>query len=161
MNNVASGVFACFRQNSPNKQRTVLGHLGESCTWLEEWGTHYLSHKELHWHNLRVAFGALTVAGPSSCTWVDWHRPQDFNTNLVHVLLKNFCHESVGVQRAAASKDGDGSMYYSFSQVALAARYSRVYSVCVRLPPNRCILGNSLFDRRNEGNRVISVVQKV
>jgi len=48
--------------------------------------------------------------------------------NIVHVLLNNSCHESVGGQHTAASQDRNMATMSSFSQIALAAGYSSVYS---------------------------------
>ena len=48
--------------------------------------------------------------------------------NLVHVLLNNSCHESVGGQHTAAAHAVDASKKAFFSGIALAAGYSRVYS---------------------------------
>ena len=51
-------------------------------------------------------------------------------SNLVHVLLNNSCHESVGGQRTAASQDEEASKNGSiFSELARAANYSQVFSV--------------------------------
>ena len=48
--------------------------------------------------------------------------------NLVHVLLNNSCHESVGGQRTAAPEDPKTPKGSYFSQLALTAGYSHVYS---------------------------------
>ena len=48
--------------------------------------------------------------------------------NLVHVLLNNSCHESVGGQRTAAPEDPNTPKGSYFSQLALTAGYSHVYS---------------------------------
>lgn len=54
-------------------------------------------------------------------------------SNLVHVLLNNSCHESVGGQRTAASQDEEASKNGPiFPELARAANYSQVFSVATR-----------------------------
>ena len=50
-------------------------------------------------------------------------------SNLVHVLLNNSCHESVGGQRTAASQHEGSNQGSLFPDLARAANYSRVFSV--------------------------------
>ena len=47
--------------------------------------------------------------------------------NLVHVVLNNSCHESVGGQRTAASQSTEAPKGPFFPALALAAGYSRVF----------------------------------
>ena len=53
-------------------------------------------------------------------------------SNLVHVLLNNSCHESVGGQRTAASQDEASKNGSIFPELARAANYSQVFSVETR-----------------------------
>ena len=78
--------------------------------------------------------------------------------NLVHVLLNNSCHESVGGQRTAASKDGDGSMDYSFSEIALAAGYSRVHTAGSRDALQKL---NFLTEKDKEGSSFLEITTRV
>ena len=78
--------------------------------------------------------------------------------NIVHVLLNNSCHESVGGQRTAASKDGDGSKESSFSQLALAAGYSRVYSAGSRDALQKL---NFLAEKEEEGSSFLELATRV
>ena len=78
--------------------------------------------------------------------------------NIVHVLLNNSCHESVGGQRTAASKNRDGSMGPSFVQVALAAGYSRVYSAGSRDALHKL---NFLAEKEKEGNSFLEITTRV
>ena len=78
--------------------------------------------------------------------------------NIVHVLLNNSCHESVGGQRTAASKDGDGSKGSSFSQLALAAGYLRVYSAGSRDALQKL---NFLTEKEKEGSTFLELATRV
>ena len=78
--------------------------------------------------------------------------------NIVHVLLNNSCHESVGGQRTAASKDGDGSKESSFSQLALAAGYSHVYSAGSRDALQKL---NFLAEKEKEGSSFLELATRV
>ena len=49
-------------------------------------------------------------------------------SNLVHVVLNNACHESVGGQRTAVSQPSEAIRDPFFPALALAAGYSRVFS---------------------------------
>ena len=78
--------------------------------------------------------------------------------NIVHVLLNNSCHESVGGQRTAASKNRDGSMGPSFVQVALAAGYSRVHSADSRDALQKL---NFLAEKEKEGSSFLEITTRV
>ena len=78
--------------------------------------------------------------------------------NLVHVLLNNSCHESVGGQRTAASKNRDGSTGPSFVQIALAAGYSRVYSAGSRDALQKL---NFLAEKEKKGSSFLEITTQV
>ncbi len=78
--------------------------------------------------------------------------------NLVHVLLNNSCHESVGGQRTAVSREPDvlGKSY--FPKIAQAVGYSHVYSASNRVELQKL---NFLTDKENEGSIFLEITTRV
>ena len=78
--------------------------------------------------------------------------------NIVHVLLNNSCHESVGGQHTAAFKDCDVPKESYFSQIALAAGYSHVYSAGSRDALQKL---NFLAEKEKEGSSFLELATRV
>ena len=78
--------------------------------------------------------------------------------NIVHVLLNNSCHESVGGQRTAASKPLKITETSIFPEIALAAGYSRVYSAGTRDALRKLNLQEEM---KNDGSVFLEITTQV
>lgn len=78
--------------------------------------------------------------------------------NLVHVLLNNACHESVGGQRTAASQAPEISKGTFFPALALAAGYVHVYSAESHDELRKL---NLLTERINQGSTFLEIKTRI
>lgn len=78
--------------------------------------------------------------------------------NIVHVLLNNSCHESVGGQRTAAPRESDTSDGSYFSRLALAAGYSQVYNAGNNDALQKL---NFLSKENNQGSTFLEITTRV